>query len=684
MGILPKLPNANKLTKSYQVDFRGLNHTVGAADSEIYDMKNLTSDHYPVIAPREKRRRLKRLNLINGSDISMYLYGDNLAYAFNDCFYYNGKIYGLITKSEKVMAVLSDRIIILPDKKYFDLRTPEAKGSYDTLEELKTAVTDAAVGDLYIVLGDRPYYGDWLYYWNGLEFVYVGKTFGDVEANVSGETKFLSVGKLYGTSAECNGLQMAGVNMSDYFRVGDAVTISGCTEEPKNNKTVVIREIDGDTLYFYENVFTLRAESYEHTLEEKIRYPAKDKRKEMRYFLADDKWYQFSLDDMEGVSTIEGFTGLDIGEKLVYGKNSAGKWELYWETSDYDAYRIPLTEVSDVQGNRRRYILDFMKVSGDITESAVTVKREMPDMDFIFTAGNRLWGAKGDTIYGSKLGDPLNFNVFDGLSTDSYSVDLGTPGDATAGIEYNGYPIFFKEDGIFKLYGDYPQNFQLYATMKQGVRKGCGKSLAIAGDVLYYVSRYGVMAYNGGVPTWIGEPIGRTITAAVAAGGGQKYYLSAYDGTEWGLYVYDISRGMWHKEDDLHLVDAGYNGDVIGLSADGIFFSLTPNYEGSGTKEESVPWMVEFADMVFGSPNRKGIGKMQFRFGFEEPGEVVISVKYDSGEWETVMTVNGMTKESRVIPLIPRRCDHFKIRVEGTSRALIYGMTVHYYHGSEL
>ena len=94
--------------------------------------------------------------------------------------------------------------------------------------------------------------------------------------------------------------------------------------------------------------------------------------------------------------------------------------------------------------------------------------------------------------------------------------------------------------------------------------------------------------------------------------------------------------------------------------------------------------MVEFADMVFGSPNRKGIGKMQFRFGFEEVGTVKISVKYDSGEWEPVMTVNGMTKESRVIPLIPRRCDHFKIRVEGTSRALIYGMTVHYYHGSEL
>lgn len=672
MGILPKLPNAAKLKKSYQVDFRGLNHTIAAADSEIYDMTNLSSDHYPVLSPRGKRKLIEAL----ANPQAMICYGEHMAWIDRTNFYYDGEIYGTVTAGEKTMAVLTDRIIIMPDKKYFDLRTPEAKGSYDTLGALKEAVTDASVGDIYIVGGER------IYYWNGLEFSYVGRTFGDVEETIGGEARFLAHGKLYGTSAECNALKMAGVNMSDFFRVGDAVTISGCVEEPKNNKTAVIREIDGDTLYFYENVFTLNADSYEHTLESKLRYPSKDVKHDTRYFFAEDKWYKFILDDMEGVSVIEGFSGLDIGEKLVYGKNSAGEWMLYWQTSEYDAYRIPCTEVSDVRGNAR--ILDFQKVNGEITESALTVKREMPDMDFIFTAGNRLWGAKGDTIYGSKLGDPLNFNVFDGLATDSYSVDLGTPGDATAGIEYNGYPIFFKEDGIFKLYGDYPQNFQMYATMKQGVRKGCGKSLVIAGDILYYVSRYGVMAYSGGVPTWIGEPIGKQILKAVAAGGGQKYYLSAYDGEVWDLYVYDANRGMWHREDDLHLIDAGYNGAVIGLSADGRILALSPGYEGSGTEEEDVPWMVEFADMVFGSPNRKGIGKMQFRFGFEEAGEVVIAVKYDSGEWEKVMTVSGRTKESRVIPLIPRRCDHFKIRLESRNRVNIYGMTVHYYHGSEL
>lgn len=679
MGILPKLPNANKLTKSYQVDFRGLNHTVGAADSEIYDMKNLTSDHYPVLSPRGKRKVIRTLE----EPSAMLCYGEHMAWIDRTNFYYDGEIYGTVTAGEKTMAVLTDRIIIMPDKKYFDIRTAEAKGQYETLSALKAAVTNPDMGDVYIVGTQEPAVGYlMLYYWNGTEFAYLGRTFGNVEESYTALVTFPRYGKLYDAKAEANTIQSTNVDWSDFFRAGDAVTIRGCTRQPKNNKTAVIREIDGNKMYFYENVFTLDAYRYTHVTTKFLERTDDHGIPKYYYFYAENKWLKFTLDNMEGVSTIEGFTGFEAGHKIVYQKVFDNKkWELC--SSENYFMVIPTTEVTDVPPDAD--ILDFIKIGADTEEqNAITITREMPDMDFIFTAGNRLWGAKGDTIYGSKLGDPLNFNVFDGLATDSYSVDLGTPGDATAGIEYNGYPIFFKEDGIFKLYGDYPQNFQMYATMKQGVRKGCGKSLVIAGDILYYVSRYGVMAYSGGVPTWIGEPIGKQILKAVAAGGGQKYYLSAYDGEVWDLYVYDANRGMWHREDDLHLMDAGYNGAVIGLSAEGRILALSPGYEGSGTEEEAVPWMVEFADMVFGSPNRKGIGKMQFRFGFEEPGEVVISVKYDSGEWEQVMTVSGRTKESRVIPLIPRRCDHFKIRLESRNRVNIYGMTVHYYHGSEL
>ena len=681
MGALAKIPNANKLTKSYQINFGGLNHTIGAVDSEIYDMKNLSSDHYPVLSPREKRKTLRTLS----SPHAMLCYGEHMAWVDGSEFYYDGEIYGTVTAGEKTMAVLTNRIIIMPDKKYFDIRTAEAKGHYSTLDALKAAVTNQNQGDVYIIGTQEPAVGYlMLYYWNGTEFTYLGRSFGNVEESYTALVTFPRYGKLYGAKAEANTIQSDNVDWSEFFRVGDAVTIRGCTRQAQNNKTAVIREIDGGKMYFYENAFSLDAGEYKHVTTQILRREEYIGVPQYYYFFAENKWFKFSVDEMEGVEYIEGFYGIDPGETLKYGKNSAGNWMLYWESGEYDVYGIPVTEITDVPANAD--ILDFIKIDADTAEpNAITITREMPDMEYIFPGGNRLWGAKGDTIYGSKLGDPLNFNVFDGLATDSYSVELGTPGDVTGGIEYNGYPIFFKEDGIFKLYGDYPSNFQMYATMKQGVRKGCAKSLAIAGDILYYVSLYGVMAYSGGVPAWIGEPIGRALLKAVGTSGGQKYYLSAYDGAEWGMYVYDANRSLWHKEDDMHLLDADYYGAVIGLAADGRILSLSPEYSGSGAEEENVPWMVEFADMVFGSPNRKGIGKMQFRFGFEEVGTVTISVMYDSsGRWEPVMKVAGNTKESRVVPLIPRRCDHYKVKLDGQSRVNLYGMTVHYYHGSEL
>ena len=80
--------------------------------------------------------------------------------------------------------------------------------------------------------------------------------------------------------------------------------------------------------------------------------------------------------------------------------------------------------------------------------------------------------AKGDTVYASKLGDPFNWNVFDGLSTDSYAVDVGSAGDFTACCSYLGYPCMFKEEHIYKVYGDKPSNFQVMGSASWGWKRG--------------------------------------------------------------------------------------------------------------------------------------------------------------------------------------------------------------------
>ena len=46
-----------------------------------------------------------------------------------------------------------------------------------------------------------------------------------------------------------------------------------------------------------------------------------------------------------------------------------------------------------------------------------------------------------------------------GLSTDSYYGNLGTDGKFTGAITHMGYPLFFKENCLHKVYGDYPAQF---------------------------------------------------------------------------------------------------------------------------------------------------------------------------------------------------------------------------------
>ena len=98
---------------------------------------------------------------------------------------------------------------------------------------------------------------------------------------------------------------------------------------------------------------------------------------------------------------------------------------------------------------------------------AVTLKRQVPDMDYLCVNENRLWGCKGKTIFASKLGDPFNFYVFDGLPTDSWSVDDLSEGDFTGCATYLGFPIFFKERSIAKVYGTHPSNYQLDVYKRQ-------------------------------------------------------------------------------------------------------------------------------------------------------------------------------------------------------------------------
>ena len=198
----------------------------------------------------------------------------------------------------------------------------------------------------------------------------------------------------------------------------------------------------------------------------------------------------------------------------------------------------------------------------------------MPNMDFIVESGNRLWGCKYgvavngqivNEIYASKLGDFKNWNSFAGISTDSYAASVGTDGQFTGAITHLGYPIFFKENCMHKVYGNYPANYQIQTTACRGVQRGCERSLAIVNEVLYYKARSGVCAYDGSLPMEISSALGdEAYSNAVAGSLGNKYYISMVDSKkQWSLFVYDTLKGMWHREDSTRaIVFCNCRGDL--------------------------------------------------------------------------------------------------------------------------
>lgn len=317
----------------------------------------------------------------------------------------------------------------------------------------------------------------------------------------------------------------------------------------------------------------------------------------------------------------------------------------------------------------------------------VTVKRTVPDMDFICECNNRLWGCKGDTIYASKLGDIFNWNVFDGLSTDSYAVDVGSVGDFTGCCTYQGHPTFFKEDYIHKVYGDRPSNFQVTSTATLGVRKNSGASLAIAGERLYYLSRAGVVSYSGGVPVNISYELGNDhLENAVGGSDGEKYYVLLKDGSSYRyLYVYDTQKRMWHKEDRQNIVSFCWSEELYFQTSDGEIWTAgkVRSEPSPAVTEGRILSFVEFNDFYEAGPNRAGTAKLQLRLELDAGAEVKVYMSFDSGPFEVVSSITADGKKSFYLPLIPRRSDHFRVRIEGTGMWKLHSLTRECYKGSE-
>lgn len=593
--------NRDEYKSTYQVNFAGLRHTKGAGDGDIYWMTNMSSNGYPVLSPRKPRKDTgvtADLGFICDAGVLAICYTNNGHAYFK---YGNNNAVDLGTDlSVRQMTILNKQIVILPDNKVYNI----ADGSL------------------------KP-----------------------ISASVTKNVTFKRYGEVDGVTYECATIYSNNAGWTDTFNEGDAVTIS----IGGNDKSSIIRYIDGDNLIFSEYAFDLDISKHTYTVT--VGLPAGE------YSLdacspSEAKYINFTLADRLASGKTIVFDGTTLyvdGQSTQYEQDtSVAKYELLNTVPSY----------------------------ADTVKNGVVISRDIPEMDFVCTSSNRVWACKGDTIMASKLGDPFNWNVFDGIATDSFSVDSGTAGDFTGCTDYLGYPMFFKEDRIFKVYGSYPQQYEVIGTPAIGVKEGNNESLAVAGGILFYLSNHGIMSYTGSVPRLVSENLGMDIASVKAGSDGRKLYVSAYDGSAYHMFVYDTFYDMWHREDSLNAIQI-HKGDKLYL-ADNTGKIWTP--DGAwGTSVMS--WEFITADSVMASFNNKGWSRLTVRSDTSELGDdgyVKVYLKIDNeANWEYVGELTKAHKHIDRLERIMRRGDRVVLKFAGNRPCDIYGISIDYYVGSD-
>lgn len=337
-------------------------------------------------------------------------------------------------------------------------------------------------------------------------------------------------------------------------------------------------------------------------------------------------------------------------------------------------------------------LLDLEPQNGVLvcTQTApLRAERRVPDLDFVTEADNRVWGCRYgfqdgvfvNELYACRPGDPKNWHVHLGVSTDSYAVSLGTDGPFTGAVTYLGYPTFFKENAIHRVSGQTPASFSLATTQNtRGVKRGCEKSLAVVDEALYYCSADGVCRYTGSLPAPAGRALGpRSFEYAAAGAWRGRYYLSARDAGGTRLFVYEPASRQWYAEDETPVLQfCACGGELYFLHKEtGALWCLNP---ALGTPEPELEWYAETGGIGFSSPDGLFLRRLEVRLSLAAGARADVYVRYDDAPgWQHAGTVCGSPAEagrprSVTLPVRPRRCDHFALRLEGRGEAVLYSL----------
>lgn len=615
---LPKPKMLSPAKRQMVTTFYGLDRTdlcgedVSDGESYFSDMKNGGSDSFPFAASRSGRGIAKLLdNPANG-----LLGTDKLAYVDGQKLIYDGReVLTDLIDGEKRMVAFGANILVYPDQKYYNTVTGES-GAMETVEAVSGSATYGSV---------TVKAAEWLTL-KGDETI--------VAVDYSGDRGF-------------------------YIKAYNLMTCGICFNEPGGTEShcksyLHARVRNGVLEYLYSG-------TAKHTTGGAGGKPANFK-------IDNQVWKTLPVSAITTTATADGYL---------------------WNGD----FPIAIADGKLLLGEPGRLDAVFSKMETDgyvLTCTYNWTKSNLPRLDHVCVLDNRLWGCRygsqaGSTaavneIYCSALGDFKKWDTFQGISTDPWYAGVAEAGPFTGAVAYGGHPIFFKEDCAYVISGSYPP-YSVTTLHIAGVAQGASRSICEVDGALYYKSRYAVMRYTSSSIGSVSDRLGRLPDAVRACAGSYngKYYLSLAG----EIYVYDSKRGMWCAEDACGAVDfatadgklyiAGGRGDTDGK------YPICVAAPGMAA-EADMPWSFTTPHIGYGLPNRKYVSRVLIRLEIGDAAMPTVEFSRDGGAWEALscaarVGTDGARTGSITIPIRPRRCESFRIRVSGVGAYKLTGIT---------
>lgn len=630
---LSYMPESTGKKQRQIITFAGLNYGDGTSDGELADCRNLSTARFPCLSQRAGRTWSgdypNGTNLFRGAD-GKELIIDGISVL------YDGHIVGAVEPGEKQIVSMGNKILIFPDGVCYE----RDQGNFSGFQRNFSHFQD---------LGKLRLYG----------------------FSISGNTITLQTGI---TSDEMESVS--------YLRT--VKTASGILRQNETEPVTVYNSVHVDQAVFRILAYGEAETTFGSAPAGKYTFFGCDKNEDGEYtqfrridsarVLPDGTaeleytTFQAILTDYplfsrlfrEGDEVELSFDGALSGNDGTYTVRSASGWSL------------TVNRGFEVTG-------DYPSGSG----GEAVMGWKYPALSCVCQSGNRLWGAEGNTIYASALGDPTSFFDYSGLSTDSYAAAVGTDGPFTACCEYGGAVLFWKENCLHKVLGSYPAQYEIYTYQIPGVMKGSEKSMCNISETLYYHGRNGIYAYSGGAPELLTEKFGpRRFHSARSGTDGERYYVCMRDENEkWQLYSFDPALGIWLREDEAHAAEfSRIGGQLSFMDRDrGAVCSM-----GKDTGQEGpVSWSATLCPMDETTHGRKCYSKLLLRTEMEAGSWLKVEVSTDGGPFRQVFLTHNQRARTLVVPILPSRCDRFQIRLSGEGVCVIRSLVREFGLGSE-